>query len=495
MNTSNAQRRVSKQQDERGIAMLAVLMVVCLLTLLGMTSMHLAGQEVVGVSVLQEERLAHHAAESAVDVVMGWFHDPSLVPQEIGTTWLAKRFVNAQGDPSYFDAQGRAQFVGTAIQPDVVFDAANPQHDRLLNDPQTGWFKSLKGLARILKIRVYGATRPGLLCTVEVTAGAGQTARVTKTSSVEFGAYAIPALHAPLQSGALGSHVGESGAGVVFAHWGEMIVRGSAHFPKPSEMPVKSALAPVTGQAYDEMGQRTDRWLNIRIGEEAWFAQLPLEAWPDVPLNVQAHQEPIPGTKVDQWEYATLKRMAMQFGQLYGIDRDGLLYPGGVIQPGLGRPASEVFTSKGPGDHRGLVFVDTLDGMPPRLDNLGSIVLEQDYAEGIFIVNAHVFWKAGPAGRAVPALSPPPEGQPSLGTRIPVQLSGIHLQGVLYAAGDVRYAGHVKVYGGVVAQGAIADGTNGSGTLEVWYNHELREGFMQGLPLVFVAPGSWQTRL
>ena len=83
MNTSNAQRRVSKQQDERGIAMLAVLMVVCLLTLLGMTSMHLAGQEVVGVSVLQEERLAHHAAESAVDVVMGWFHDPSLVPQEI----------------------------------------------------------------------------------------------------------------------------------------------------------------------------------------------------------------------------------------------------------------------------------------------------------------------------------------------------------------------------------------------------------------------------
>ena len=60
-----------------------------------------------------------------------------------------------------------------ARHPDVVFDAANPQHDRLLNDPQTGWFKSLKGLARILKLRVYGATRPGLLCTVEVTAGAG----------------------------------------------------------------------------------------------------------------------------------------------------------------------------------------------------------------------------------------------------------------------------------------------------------------------------------
>ena len=126
------------------------------------------------------------------------FHDPALHPQGVETTWLTKRLVNAQGDASYFDAQGRAQFAGTGASPDVVFDAAHAQHDRLMNDPQTGWFKSLKGLARILKLRVYGATRPGLLCTVEVTAGAGHTSRVTKTVSVEFGAYAVPALHLSL---------------------------------------------------------------------------------------------------------------------------------------------------------------------------------------------------------------------------------------------------------------------------------------------------------
>ncbi len=198
MNTSMGRSRITVRQDERGMALLAVLMVVFLLTLLGMTSMQLAGQEIVGASALQEERLAHHAAEAAVDVVMGWFHDPALLSQGAEATWLTKRLVNAQGDPSYFDAQGRVQFAGTGTNPDVVFDAANPQHDRLLNDPQTGWFKSLKGLSRILKLRVYGATRPGLLCTVEVTAGAGRASRVTKTLSVEFGAYAIPALHAPL---------------------------------------------------------------------------------------------------------------------------------------------------------------------------------------------------------------------------------------------------------------------------------------------------------
>ena len=89
----------------------------------------------------------------------------------------------------------------------------------ILNDPQTGWFKS-PGLAKILKLRVYGATRPGLLCTVEVTAGAGQASRVTKTVSVEFGAYAVPALHAPLQSGAVGHQPVEANPGVVSAHWG-----------------------------------------------------------------------------------------------------------------------------------------------------------------------------------------------------------------------------------------------------------------------------------
>ena len=84
-----------------------------------MTSMQLAGQEIIGASALQEERTAHHAAEAAVDVVMGWFHDPARLPQGLDPAWLTKRVVNAQGDPSYFDLQGRSQFAGTASHPDI----------------------------------------------------------------------------------------------------------------------------------------------------------------------------------------------------------------------------------------------------------------------------------------------------------------------------------------------------------------------------------------
>ena len=495
MNRSKGKYRCLVRQDERGMALLAVLMVVFLLTLLGMTSLQLAGQEMAGASALQEERLAHHAAEAAVDVVMGWFHDPSLMPQGTEPAWMAKRMTSLQGEPSYFDKQGRSQFMGTASLPDVVFDAASLHHDGLLNDPQTGWFKSLKGLARILKLRVYGPTRPGLLCTVEVTAGAGREARVAKTVSVELGAYAIPALHAPVQSGALGNGSTQTRAGSVLAHWGDMIVRGPAYFPAPGEIPAKSGLASVSGQSYAEMTHHEDRWLDIVIGGDAFFAQLPAEAWSGIPSNVHARQEPLPGIKIDQWDYDTLKKMAKRFGHYYGVDRDGLLYVGGLIQPGAGRRPEEVFASTGPGDHHGLIFVDTLDGMPPRSDNMATIVLNQEYAEGVFIVNGHVLWKAGYEGKPVPALSPPPEGQQSLGARVPAQLAGIHLHGLLYVAGDMRYAGHVKVYGGVLVQGSIVDGTNGSGALEVWYNHDLHEGFVQGLPVVYVAPGSWQQKI
>ena len=95
MNRRKRYSRLGMRQDERGMALLAVLMVVFLLTLLGMTSIQLAGQEIVGASALQEERLAHHAAEAAVDVVMGWFHDPALMPPGLEPAWLAKRAMSA----------------------------------------------------------------------------------------------------------------------------------------------------------------------------------------------------------------------------------------------------------------------------------------------------------------------------------------------------------------------------------------------------------------
>src|SRR5207244_6805945 len=98
-----------------------------------------------------------------------------------------------------------------------------------------------------------------------------------------------------------------------------------------------------------------------------------------IPANVYPRQDPFPGLKEDRWDYETMKKQALLYGSYYGLERDGLLYQNGRVEPGLGRTADEVFGSEAVGDHHGLVFVDTLDRRPPGTDNLGTLSLETEY--------------------------------------------------------------------------------------------------------------------
>jgi len=142
------------------------------------------------------------------------------------------------------------------------------------------------------------------------------------------------------------------------------------------------------------------------------------------------------------------------------------------------------------GDHRGLVFIDTIDGQPPREDNMGTLVLETDNVEGLLVVHGHVVYRPRAAGKSVPALSPPSPGTASLGTRVPVQLSGIHVNGLVYAAGSVRIERSARVYGAIMAGQSVA--SIGAGTrIEVWYNADLAQGLFRGLPVVYREPGTW----
>jgi hypothetical protein len=101
----------------------------------------------------------------------------------------------------------------------------------------------------------------------------------------------------------------------------------------------------------------------------------------------------------------------------------------------------------------------------------------------------------------VSALSPPDEGSNSLGSRVPVELSNVHLQGVLYTAGNVLIEGQPRFYGALATGGTVQTREEEVVTspkdptfLEVWYNHELKNGLFRGTPLVFVAPGTWQAK-
>ena len=481
--------------NDRGFALLAVLMLVSILSLLGMTSLQLATQEMTGTRALQEEHTAHHAAEAAVGMVMEWFHDPAAAVKGPEARLLSKQLVDRYGQPAFVNAHGVSQFRGTAERPDILFDASIPQHDLLLNDASTGLFRSLQGMARILKLQVYGPVRPGLLCTVEVVAAAGQRGHIKKTISVEFGAYSIPPLRAAIQTSDIGGSTPSASSSSMLVHWGDFKTGGNVRLISQKDVPEKTSQASVSGQPYGEMSHQQDRWFDMWVGGDVIFDRPQSSGVQTLPENLHVGQNPIPGLKMDQWQYETLKRMAIQFGSYYGLDRDGRLHPGGVIDPGEGVAADQVLSAQGVGDHHGLVFIDTLDQQPPRIDNLGTLTLDSEYLEGMFVMNAHVIWNPTSSTKFVPALSPPPEEQQSMGLRIPVQLSAINLRGVLYTAGNLVYCGRPRVFGGIMTEGVLSSCTDQHALLEVWYDHDLGEGLHRGLPVVYVAPGTWHAKL
>lgn len=196
---------------------------------------------------------------------------------------------------------------------------------------------------------------------------------------------------------------------------------------------------------------------------------------------------------MDVWPYEELKRMAKQHGRYVAIDREGLLYPQGIVTPGQGVSADQFLRSAAVGDQLGYLFIDTLDQTPPRADNLGTVVLRAPYLEGILVVQGHVVLSPVGVGQSLSVFSPSVLAADGTVAPVPVQLASVHVNGALYATGNITITGHVRVFGSVTAEGTIGRAEAGA-ILEVWYNAEHAQGLYRGLPVVYPAPGTWRPR-
>ena len=489
------ERRASEFMNpcDKGHVLLAALMLIFLLGIVGMTSLYLAGQDGQGVSAMREDNLAQQLADGAADVVMSWFHDPSATPMVVAGL-LAKRQGDLASGPSFFDVAGRSQFVGTADRPDILLDAANQADNQMLNDSPHGFYSSLGGLGRILKLKVYGPLQPGLLSTVEVTATTIDRRPVARTVQLQLGSVTIPAVRAAVQVGQTLGVMQPGGESPVMVHWGDQRVLGDLAVQRVEDLVLKSTAAPVTGQSYDQMLYAQDRWTEYWIGGTVSVLSPPpgQGANPPLPENVHLHQYPTPGVRLDRWDYDSLKKIALRWGTYYRLDRVGQLHPQGASDSDSdqGITPADALESQVVGDHRGLVFIDTVDGQPPRVDNMGTLVLDTDYVEGLLVVQGHMVLRPRAAGKSLSVLSPSPPGTQSLGTRVTVQLSSIHVNGLLYAAGAIRIERSARLYGAMMAGQSVT--SIGTGTvIEVWYNADLAQGLFRGLPVVYRAPGTW----
>jgi hypothetical protein len=476
---------------DKGHVLLASLMLIFLLGVAGMTSLYLAGQDGPGVSAMKEDNIAQQLADGAADIVMSWFHDPSVTPTSI-VGLLVKRQGDITSGPSFFDGAGRSQFVGTADHPDILLDAANQADNQTLNDSSSGFPNALGGLGRILKLKVYGPLQPGLLSTVEVTATTVDHRPVMRTVQLQLGALSIPAIRSAVQVGQTLGAMQPGGESPVMVHWGDQRVLGDLAVQRVEDLVLKSTGAPVTGQSYREMSSAQDRWTEYWIGGTvSVIAPPPGQGTnPPLPENVHQQQYPMPGVRLDQWGYESLKKIALRWGTYYRLDRMGLLHPQGAPDSDQGITPADALESQVNGDHHGLVFIDTVDGQAPRADNIGTLVLDTDYFEGLLVVQGHVVCRPRAAGKSVPALSPPQPGTESLGARVPVQLTDIHVNGLLYAAGAIKIERSARLYGAMMAgQSVTSIGTDTA--IEVWYNADLALGLFRGVPVVYRAPGTW----
>ncbi|MGQ0557252.1 MAG: hypothetical protein ACT4PN_15065 [Nitrospiraceae bacterium] len=481
------------KDGQQGIALLGAMIVALMLSLLGATLLNLAGQEAVSAGLAKEASVAQQLADGAGELVLAWFHSPQTtadLPQL--SSLREKRLRDREGAPSFFDVSGRSQFVGTGDQPDVRLQADNPADNRLLNDPAVGMFRTMTHLGQVEEVKVYAPSKPGLLCTIDTTVATRTNPPVRQSILMQLGAMDVPPLRAAVQVGQQLGRFQTGNESPVAVHWGELKVGGDLILTQLDEIPLKSALAPVSGQTYDEMTPREDRWMEAWIGGTVQVTHVASKQTPSFPHNLHMNQNPIPGVRLDQWTYEHLKRVAKRFGRYFAIDREGLLYPQGIVEPGRGISPDEVFRSQGNGDQQGLIFIDTLDQTAPRLDNLGMVRLQAPYFEGMAVVQGHVVLAPRGSGQSIKVLSPLSD-QGTAVARTPVQLSGVHVNGVLHASGDITIAGRVRVYGAVAAGGTITSASSGS-TLEVWYDHDLSRGFYRGLPVVYRAPGTWMTR-
>jgi len=489
-----SQIQCSERPDqESGLALMGAMIVSLILVLVSVSLLDLLWRESLSAHAGEKAAVAQQVADAAGEMVVGWFHSPHTVPVRLSAV-MRKRLVTADGVPTYFNEEGRSQFVGTADIPDVVLDASNPIDDQVLNDPDSGAFRPMLGSGTVRMLKVYAPSRPGLLCTVDVTVETRHRAPFSQSLRMELEAIELPPLRAGMQSGD-GLRLIADDFSISGVHWGPIAAGKDLVIRRIEDLPALNPSALITGQSYNDSLVREDRWMEIWVGEHV-VATDPLPDFiesPILPPHIHDKQNPSPGIRLDRWNYDELKHMAMRFGSYYGIDSAGYLYPDGIIEPGRGVAPEEVFSSRRVGDQLGLIFVDTLDRTAPRGDNLGTVRLAVEYFEGVAVIQGHVLFGPTSSGRLLKAQAPSRSDGGSVEGRETVSLTGVHLNGVLYAAGDITIGRAANVYGAVIAEGRLVSG-DARATLEVWHNEDLSHGLFRGIPLVYRAPGTWSAR-
>lgn len=170
--------------------------------------------------------------------------------------------------------------------------------------------------------------------------------------------------------------------------------------------------------------------------------------------------------------YQVFKDIAKVHNTYYTTDAAGNLYLGPTKTSAFKKDFSTEFGESNrltaPYD---LIFIDTVDGTPPKPDHSNLATISNSGSgigmKGLFWMGAN-FDQTG-AGNPASLLCEKPDGTTQ-------NIAKVYLDGVLYAAGTIHFGGNPVIYGSVVAEQGYLSG----GTPEIYYNYRLANGLNVG---------------
>ncbi len=479
-------------RDEKGLALIVTFGLLFLITLLGLSAFRWSLDELQMAAHQKSGIQARYIAESGIGLVLQWFQEPESFPAigEFGRggledgrgMFLGKRLVDSRGRPSFFSGTGESQFTGSEADPDFGYEW-EPGGSKLMED-------TFDGLGGITGLKLFAPKTPGAVATLQA---AGTSASgIRRTVQTQIAPSPIPPISEAVNIGD-----GLNGPVPVLAHWGDVVIHGNADLGESLfPIPQKDQSAPAGGEPYGPSNRR-DAWIDYYIGGailKPSSAGCPGCREPFLAEGYGHLHQFLAGPgrllSVDEWNYPALKAFARTWGYYFTTDLEGRLIQeevggvGATLSPG---PTLAALTRE---DHFPLVFIDTTDGKPPRADNQATVELPMDFLQGIFVIQANVVLRGSGAGRTIAASPPPPELSGGGFGSVAVNLSGIHLRGLLYVSGRLVVEGSPRIFGGVV----VGQDISGPGLVEVWFDDGLRRGVIPGLPVVTVQKGGWYLR-
>ena len=422
-------------------------------------------------------------ARAGIERVLAWLADPAsfaegftvqspttclavLIPQDV----FRKRCVDADGLPSFRATDGAPQFDGTLQSPAVLVrwgDAPSVLHAPAVfpvGPPQLT--PSIR-----LELRLFAPVNPDAAATVVSRATVGRSTAVERAELAE----------GPWRGATQAVFVGDARTNPIplRVHWGGIAVDGTWDASEwLDRIPRRSETAPVNSEAY-AVEPGSDRWAAISASGPIIGPTVDGGGGFVAPFDHLYQHADVP--RIGLWGYDALKAYAKRHGAYYATRGTGLLYPDDA-EGGLS--LTSVLASHS--GNRRFLFIDTIDGTPPREDNLDVLQAMVDFVNVDAYVGAHLTIVPG-RGRPV-VLDAPSAPETSGGGPLArdVEIEDVHYHGVLMVAGVLGAATRTRIVGSL----AVLQGVRDAGAFEVWYDAALRRGHRSGFSPVVVKPGS-----